>query len=98
MPNQPYQLNDDDDDVIAEDDDNNDDELRLPVTVKMNFFLSSLGNRPHPSGGKPLFDDTDPRLQFIVTEVDPRIHFALVCGAKVPSNFSLFKHVVYHSI
>jgi len=40
------------------------------------------GNRPHPSGGKPLFEDADPRLRFTVTEVDPRIHFALVCGAK----------------
>ncbi|XP_078366756.1 uncharacterized protein LOC144650866 [Oculina patagonica] len=41
------------------------------------------GNRPHPSGGKPLFADGDPRLRFTVSEVDPRIHFALVCGAKV---------------
>ncbi|KAJ7381209.1 hypothetical protein OS493_004810 [Desmophyllum pertusum] len=40
------------------------------------------GNRPHPSGGKPLFGEGDLRLQFIVSEVDPRIHFALVCGAK----------------
>ncbi|KAL9979374.1 hypothetical protein ACROYT_G017028 [Oculina patagonica] len=40
------------------------------------------GNRPHPSGGKPLFADGDPRLRFTVSEVDPRIHFALVCGAK----------------
>lgn len=40
------------------------------------------GNRGHPSGGKPLFAEGDPRLKFIVSEVDPRIHFALVCGAK----------------
>jgi len=40
------------------------------------------GNRAHPSGGKPLFGESDPRLQFTVTDVDPRIHFALVCGAK----------------
>ena len=51
-------------------------------------FFPSLGNRAHPSGGKPLFADGDPRLQFIVSEVDPRIHFALVCGAKVPNTFS----------
>ncbi|XP_073234466.1 uncharacterized protein [Porites lutea] len=40
------------------------------------------GNRPHPSDAKPLFAEDDPRLQFTVSEVDPRIHFALVCGAK----------------
>lgn len=40
------------------------------------------GNRPHPSGGKPLFAEGEPRCQFIVSDVDPRIHFALVCGAK----------------
>ena len=45
--------------------------------------LNSLGNRPHPSDAKPLFAEGDPRLQFTVSEVDPRIHFALVCGAKV---------------
>ena len=55
----------------------------MGVNSKVQRFPSSLGNRPHPSDGKPLFDDTDPRLQFTVTEVDPRIHFALVCGAKV---------------
>lgn len=40
------------------------------------------GNRPHPADGKPLFMEDDPRLEFTVKEVDPRIHFALVCGAK----------------
>jgi len=45
--------------------------------------INLLGNRPHPSDAKPLFAEDDPRLQFAVLEVDPRIHFALVCGAKV---------------
>lgn len=46
-------------------------------------MINWLGNRPHPSDAKPLFAEDDPRLQFTVSEVDPRIHFALVCGAKV---------------
>lgn len=41
------------------------------------------GNRPHPSSPEPLLRDGDPRLQFVMSRVDPRIHFALVCGAKV---------------
>ena len=40
-------------------------------------------NRPHPSSGERLLGESDPRLQFMMSEVDPRIHFALVCGAKV---------------
>lgn len=43
-------------------------------------------NRPHPSSPEPLMKDGDPRLQFIMSNVDPRIHFALVCGAKVSGN------------
>lgn len=46
-------------------------------------MINLLGNRPHPSDAKPLFAEDDSRLQFAVSEVDPRIHFALVCGAKV---------------
>jgi hypothetical protein len=41
-----------------------------------------LNFRPHPAPGRKLmFKDEDPRLKFIVP-LDPRIHFALVCGAK----------------
>ncbi|KAH3857774.1 uncharacterized protein LOC127871497 [Dreissena polymorpha] len=40
------------------------------------------GNRGHPSTIEPTFKTDDPRLKFIVNELDPRIHFALVCGAK----------------
>ncbi|CAB4033822.1 serine threonine- kinase endoribonuclease IRE1-like, partial [Paramuricea clavata] len=39
-------------------------------------------NRPHPSSPNPLFNDSDPRLQYSLQSVDPRIHFGLVCGAK----------------
>lgn len=40
------------------------------------------GNAPHPSRSQPQFDSKDPRLQFSLRNCDPRIHFALVCGAK----------------
>ena len=40
-------------------------------------------NTPHPSSSKKPFEKGDPRLEFVMSKVDPRIHFALVCGAKV---------------
>jgi hypothetical protein len=40
------------------------------------------GNRRHPLGFLKPFRDKDPRLEFIVLPHDPRIHFALVCGAR----------------
>lgn len=38
-------------------------------------------NRPHPSGDV-MFSKEDPKLENAMTSLDPRIHFALVCGAK----------------
>ncbi|VDI22554.1 Hypothetical predicted protein [Mytilus galloprovincialis] len=38
------------------------------------------GNKPHPSSMNPPFNPKDLRLKFVCT-LDPRIHFALVCGA-----------------
>lgn len=38
-------------------------------------------NAGHPALGKPQFGKSDPRLQWVVREFDPRIHFTLVCGA-----------------
>ena len=40
------------------------------------------GNRRHPYGLFKLFRKGDPRLTFAVLPLDPRIHFALVCGAR----------------
>lgn len=40
------------------------------------------GNRPHPSSPELFFKESDPRLPYIIKKLDPRIHFALVCGAK----------------
>lgn len=52
------------------------------------FFLNDMehgilrGNRRHPYGLLKPFRRKDPRLEFIVFPHDPRIHFALVCGAR----------------
>jgi len=40
------------------------------------------GNQSHPYGLLKPFRRKDPRLEFIVFPHDPRIHFALVCGAR----------------
>ncbi|XP_061182675.1 uncharacterized protein LOC133191032 [Saccostrea echinata] len=39
------------------------------------------GNRSHPASTKPQFSEGDPRLKYVMKKLDPRIHFALVCGA-----------------
>jgi hypothetical protein len=40
------------------------------------------GNRRHPYGLLKPFRKKDPRREFTVIPLDPRIHFALVCGAR----------------
>lgn len=40
------------------------------------------GNKPHPSASSPQFAGDDPRVVMSLKSCDPRIHFALVCGAK----------------
>jgi hypothetical protein len=43
-----------------------------------------LRNRPHPSSsGSTYFKADDGRRQYALAALDARIHFALVCGAKV---------------
>lgn len=39
-------------------------------------------NQLHPTYGEYFFKDEDPRRDFVMSELDPRIHFALNCGAK----------------
>ena len=41
------------------------------------------GNKPHPSAKEPPFAEGDPRRALAMKSCDPRIHFSLVCGAKV---------------
>jgi len=38
-------------------------------------------NKGHPSAGKAEFELSDPRTEVCLTKVDPRVHFALNCGA-----------------
>jgi hypothetical protein len=61
------------------------------VTYEIGGFHFSLnemehgilrGNRRHPYGLLKSFRKKDPRMEFTVTPLDPRIHFALVCGAR----------------
>ena len=40
------------------------------------------GNRRPPYGLRPLLRAGDPRLEYAPASVDPRIHFALNCGAR----------------
>lgn len=39
-------------------------------------------NSPHAGGRKPQLKKSDPRAQLAVTKLDPRVHFALNCGAR----------------
>lgn len=39
-------------------------------------------NKSHPASIKPQFDAEDQRVKFAMQTCDPRLHFALVCGAK----------------
>lgn len=45
-----------------------------------------IGNRPHPTRNESLFKQSDDRIRFVVKNFDPRIHFALNCGAKVTTS------------
>ena len=38
--------------------------------------------------GYEQFSQKDPRAKYVVKKLDPRIHFALVCGAKVRQSIS----------
>lgn len=53
-----------------------------------------LANRPHPSRNEPLFKQDDERLKFCLKKFDPRIHFALNCGAKVILLYSHYKDLL----
>jgi len=61
------------------------------VTYEIGGFHFSLnemehgilrGNRRHPYGLLKPFRRKDRRMEFTITPLDPRIHFALVCGAR----------------
>lgn len=61
------------------------------ITYEIGGFRFSLnemehgllrGNRRHPYRVLRPFRQRDPRLEFTIVPLDPRIHFALVCGAR----------------
>ena len=45
-------------------------------------------NKGHPNAGKQEFPDDDPRAKVSLTSLDPRIHFALNCGARYVELYS----------
>ena len=53
------------------------------LSTNYYIYISLLGNRPHPSAAQPPFAESDQRRQYALDSCDARIHFALVCGAKV---------------
>lgn len=56
-------------------------------------------NRIHPGTKKQFFISSDPRVKYIVQNFEPRIHFALNCGAKVVNSSLLvhFKQIKFYS-
>jgi len=61
------------------------------ITYEIGGFRFSLnemehgllrGNQRHPYRILRPFRERDPRLEFTIVPLDPRIHFALVCGAR----------------
>ncbi len=57
--------------------------LCLFLVYGKNVKCFYLGNRPHPASKEAPFKTGDARLRLAIDKLDPRIHFALVCGAKV---------------
>ena len=53
----------------------------LKLISNKKWYLKA--NRPHPSRNESSFQSNDARLKYVVKKFDPRIHFALNCGAKV---------------
>ena len=50
------------------------------------WHCCTAGNKPHPSVSHEqnhYFNEDDPRAALALPSLDPRVHFALVCGAKV---------------
>lgn len=54
-------------------------------------------NRPHPTSIEPTFKKGDPRLNYSITALDPRIHFALNCGAKSCPAIQVYSESNIHS-
>lgn len=55
------------------------------------------GNRPHPTSVEPTFKKNDSRLKYSLTTLDPRVHFALNCGAKSCPPIRVYSESNVHS-
>lgn len=49
------------------------------------------GNQVHPTKGSTFFSEDDPRRHLALNPIDPRVHFALVCGAKSCPPIRIFR-------
>ena len=67
------------------------------TAVPRTFYVCAAANRPHPAKKQPCFAEDDPRLSLAMDKVDPRIHFALVCGAKVSAASNRLAYEYYKS-
>ena len=59
---------------------------KAPISLGMQTIVlvyCVAGNKGHPSSIKPQFEKSDDRVNLAMKSCDPRLHFALVCGAKV---------------
>ena len=65
--------------------------VRMKIMLYYIFIsIFPLANRIHPGKNKVFFSDDDPRKRYSVKNFDPRIHFALNCGAKVSYRSAFF--------
>ena len=57
--------------------------ITIRIVLISLWWLYFPGNKPHPAAKEPTLPANDPRLKYVMKKFDPRIHFALNCGAKV---------------
>ena len=61
--------------------------LMISIYVVLAYFQEKIyllpGNKSHPATTHSQFSEGDPRLKYAFKKLDPRIIFALVCGAVV---------------
>lgn len=63
------------------------DRIRVRI-AELEFSANDIehgvlrGNRPNPLSGAPPFSPDDPRLAHVISDLDPRIHLAINCGAR----------------
>jgi hypothetical protein len=61
------------------------------ISILYSTFFKSAGNQLHPTTKENFFKEGDQRREFCQPILDPRIHFALNCGAKVQYDLLLWR-------